>query len=49
MKEEAIMEDVSLGNQLETVDDVVMLRVTVRSEELLHYLEEEQDLTEIQE
>ena len=49
MEEEAIVEDIPLGDQFETVNNVVMLRITVRCEELLHNLEEEQDLTDLQE
>ena len=48
VEEKAIMEDVSFGDQLETVNDIVVLRIAVRSEELLHDLEEEEDLTEFQ-
>ena len=43
------MEDVSFRDQFETVNDIVVLRIAVRCEELLHYLEEEEDLTELQE
>ena len=47
VEEKAIVEDVSFGDQFETVNYIVMLRIAVRSEELLHNLEEEEDLTEL--
>ena len=49
MEEKAVVEDVSFGDQFETVNNIVVLRIAVWCEELLHNLEEEEDLTEFQE
>ena len=47
MEEEAVVEDVSFGDQFETVNNIIVLGIAVRCEELLNNLEEEQDLTEL--
>ena len=49
MQEKAVVEDVSFGNKFETVNNIVVLRIAVRCEELLYNLKEEEDLTEFQE
>ena len=41
MEEKAVVEDVSFGDQFETVNNIVVLRIAVWCEELLHDLEEE--------
>ena len=47
MEEEAVVEDVSFGDQFETVNNIIVLGIAVRCEELLNNLEEEEDLTEL--
>lgn len=49
MEDEVTMEDVATCNHLQTVYDIVVLRVTVRGEEILQDLQEEEDLGEVQE
>ena len=49
MEEEAVVEDVSFGDQFETINNIIVLGIAVRCEELLNNLEEEEDLTQLQE
>ncbi len=42
MENEAAIKDISSGNQLETINHVVVLWVWIRSEEVLHNLQEEE-------
>ena len=49
MQEKAVVEDVSFGDKFETVNNIIVLWIAVWCEELLHNLEEEEDLTEFQE
>ena len=47
MEEKAVVEDVSFGDQFETINNIIVLGIAVRCEELLNNLEEEEDLTEL--
>ncbi len=43
MENKTAIEDVSCGDQFETIDHVVVLWVRIRSEKVLHNLQEEED------